>query len=126
MLWVSQTRKLQGLPDSAQCGPKQGRPAGETEVSLEGLHSGTSVKLKTEARQRKMLRSQRGEEGGQGRLAAKLVKGLVKPEQSQLGGVLLHLVPDLGCSSFEVLNSPPCLLNVLLSQTWSVLLLRSH
>lgn len=56
MFLVSQTRKLQGLPDSVQYGPKQGRPAGETEVSLEGLHSGTSVKPKTEARQRKLSR----------------------------------------------------------------------
>lgn len=124
---VSQTRKLQGLSDSIQCGPKQGRPAGETEVSLEGLHSGTSVKLKTErSKTKEALKASERRRDGQGRLAAKLVKGLVKPEWSQLVGILPHLAPDWGCSSSEVLNSPPCFLNVLLSQTWSVLLLRSH
>lgn len=67
MFWVSQTRKLQGLPDSIQCGNEQGRPAKETEVALEGLHSGTSVKLKTEARQRKLSRPLRDGGNGQGR-----------------------------------------------------------
>ena len=115
MFLVSQTRKLQGLSD-IQCGPKKGRPAGETEVSLEGLHSGTSVKLRTErSKTKEALKASERRRDGQGRLAAKLVKGLVKPEWSQLVGVLSHLAPDWGCSSSEVLNSPPCFLNVLLS-----------